>query len=108
MRGKSPDFSIQRLAIIMLCKRVMRIVLCELGGPMRLLKRYLAALALAGFCFASAPAQEKLTTPLIPREVLFGNPEPANPPISPDGTHHGHLAPIDGCLNSLFRTLGET
>src|SRR5258708_30228586 len=99
MRGKSPDFSIQRLAIIMLCKRVMRIVLCELGGPMRLLKRYLAALALAGFCIAFAPAQEKLTTPLISRAVLFGNARRAEPHISPDVTQLRDLAPVDSVLN---------
>jgi len=74
---------------------------------MRLLKRYLAALALAGFCIASAAAQEKLTTPLIPREVLFGNPERADPQISPDGTQLGYLAPVDGVLNVGFVLSGR-
>jgi hypothetical protein len=46
---------------------------------MRLLKRVVAVLTLAGLFIASAAAQEKLTTPLIPREVLFGNPERADP-----------------------------
>ena len=36
-------------------------------------------------------AQDKFTTSLIPREVLFGNPERTNPQISPDGTQ---LAPV--------------
>ena len=74
---------------------------------MRLLKRALAVLAIAGFFFASVAAQEKLTTPLIPREVLFGNPERADPQISPDGTQLGYLAPVDGVLNVWIRTLGK-
>lgn len=37
--------------------------------------------------------------PLIPREVLFGNPTRADPSISPDGTHLAYLAPLDGVLN---------
>src|SRR5258708_36553084 len=75
---------------------------------MRLLKRYLAALALAGFCIASAAAQEKVTTPLIPREVLFGNQERADPQMSSDGKQLGYLSPIDGVLNVWIRTLGKT
>jgi len=74
---------------------------------MRLLKRALVVLALAGFFAASAAAQEKLTTPLIPREVLFGNPERADPQISPDGTQLGYLAPVDGVMNVWIRTLGK-
>jgi dipeptidyl aminopeptidase/acylaminoacyl peptidase len=52
-------------------------------------------------------AQEKFTTPLIPREVLFGNPERTSPQISPDGTQLGYLAPVDGVLNVWVRTLGK-
>jgi len=37
--------------------------------------------------------------PLIPREVLFGNPERASPQISPDGRSMAYLAPVDGVLN---------
>ncbi len=36
---------------------------------------------------------------LIPRETLFGNPERAQPRISPDGKRLAHLAPVDGVLN---------
>jgi dipeptidyl aminopeptidase/acylaminoacyl peptidase len=39
------------------------------------------------------------STPLIPRRVLFGNPEKTNPRISPDGTRLSYLAPVDGKLN---------
>jgi dipeptidyl aminopeptidase/acylaminoacyl peptidase len=37
--------------------------------------------------------------PLIPRDVLFGNPERALPLLSPDGRRLTYLAPLDGVLN---------
>ena len=37
--------------------------------------------------------------PLIPRRVLFGNPERADPQVSPDGRRLAYLAPLDGVLN---------
>jgi dipeptidyl aminopeptidase/acylaminoacyl peptidase len=37
--------------------------------------------------------------PLIPRTILFGNPDKANPQISPDGTKLAYLAGVDGVLN---------
>jgi dipeptidyl aminopeptidase/acylaminoacyl peptidase len=36
---------------------------------------------------------------LIPREVLFGNPERVSPQLSPDGTRLAWIAPRDGVLN---------
>jgi dipeptidyl aminopeptidase/acylaminoacyl peptidase len=36
---------------------------------------------------------------LIPRELLFGNPEKAGPQISPDGERLSYVAPLDGVLN---------
>jgi dipeptidyl aminopeptidase/acylaminoacyl peptidase len=36
---------------------------------------------------------------LIPREVLFGNPERVSPHISPDGTRLAWIAPREGVLN---------
>jgi dipeptidyl aminopeptidase/acylaminoacyl peptidase len=36
---------------------------------------------------------------LIPRQVLFGNPERVSPQISPDGTRLAWIAPHDGVLN---------
>jgi len=45
--------------------------------------------------------------PLIPREVLFGNPDKANPQISPDGKRLAYLAPDAGVLNVWVRTLGK-
>ena len=38
-------------------------------------------------------------TPLIPRELLFGNPDKASAQISPDGTQISYLAPLNGVLN---------
>lgn len=37
--------------------------------------------------------------PLIPRQVLFGNPERMSPQISPDGRQLAYVAPLDGVLN---------
>src|SRR5207244_2835396 len=45
--------------------------------------------------------------PLIPREVLFGNPEKTSPQISPDGKRLAYLAPDDGVLNVWVRTPGQ-
>src|SRR5258707_10023606 len=36
---------------------------------------------------------------LIPRNVLFGNPERVSPRLSPDGTRLAWIAPKDGVLN---------
>jgi dipeptidyl aminopeptidase/acylaminoacyl peptidase len=52
-------------------------------------------------------AEEKFTTELIPRSVLFGAPERADPQISPDGKQLGYLAPVNGVLNVWVRTLGK-
>ena len=43
---------------------------------------------------------------LIPREVLFGNPEKARARISPDGEHIAYIAPVDGVLNVWVGTPG--
>ena len=37
--------------------------------------------------------------PLIPRKLLFGNPDKASAQISPDGAQISWLAPLDGVLN---------
>jgi len=44
---------------------------------------------------------------LIPRDILFGNPQKARPNISPDGAHLAYLAPLDGVLNIWVRTIGR-
>jgi dipeptidyl aminopeptidase/acylaminoacyl peptidase len=45
---------------------------------------------------------------LIPREVLFGNPERINPHISPDGTRLAWIAPRDGVLNVWVAPVGAS
>ena len=50
--------------------------------------------------------------PLIPRTVLFGNPEKCSVQISGDGKYLSYLAPLDGsrtegALNIWIRTLGQ-
>jgi dipeptidyl aminopeptidase/acylaminoacyl peptidase len=37
--------------------------------------------------------------PLIPRQVLLGNPDKASPRLSPDGVMLAYLAPVEGVLN---------
>lgn len=40
-----------------------------------------------------------MNEPLIPRKVLFSNPDKASPQISPDGQRFSYLAPVSGVLN---------
>jgi dipeptidyl aminopeptidase/acylaminoacyl peptidase len=47
-------------------------------------------------------------TDLIPREVLFGNPERVSPRISPDGTRLAWIAPRDGVLNVWVAPIGAS
>ncbi len=45
---------------------------------------------------------------LLPREVLFGNPERTSPRISPDGTRLAWIAPRDGVLNVWVAPIGAS
>lgn len=45
--------------------------------------------------------------PLIPRRVLFGNPDRAAVEVSPDGTQLSFLAPLDGVLNVWVAPLDD-
>jgi len=47
------------------------------------------------------------TTQLIPRNVLFGNPEKTSPQVSPDGTKMAYLAPVNDVLNVWVGTIGS-
>ncbi len=44
--------------------------------------------------------------PLIPRSVLFGNPEKTQPQLSPDGKKMAYNAPLEGVMNIWVRTIG--
>ncbi|MEK6676092.1 MAG: S9 family peptidase [Planctomycetota bacterium] len=46
--------------------------------------------------------------PLIPRTVIFGNPDKAFPQVSPDGKRLAYLAPDEGVLNVWIRTIGQS
>jgi dipeptidyl aminopeptidase/acylaminoacyl peptidase len=46
--------------------------------------------------------------PLIPRDMLFGNPERVSPKLSPDGTMLAYLAPSDGMLSVWVATIGKS
>jgi dipeptidyl aminopeptidase/acylaminoacyl peptidase len=49
---------------------------------------------------------DNVTVPLIPREVLFGNPERMSPRLSPDGKRLAYLAPRSGVLNVWVGPVG--
>ncbi len=71
------------------------------------MKRKVFVYALA--CAVLAPVASVLAElpPLIPREVLFGNPDKISPQISPDGKRLAYIAPDDGVLNVWVRTIGK-
>jgi dipeptidyl aminopeptidase/acylaminoacyl peptidase len=48
---------------------------------------------------AAKPDDDGSELPLIPRKVLFGNPDRAAPKISPNGRRLAYLAPAEGVLN---------
>lgn len=45
--------------------------------------------------------------PLIPRKVLFGNPDRVQARVSPDGTRVSYLAPLNGVLNVWVAPVDE-
>lgn len=61
--------------------------------------RRLLLSATAAACLMTGIAMAQTTTPLIPRETLFGNPVKAAARISPDGKWLSWLAPVDGVMN---------
>jgi len=67
------------------------------------------ALALSAGLILAAPAAARAEpAPLIPRAVLFGNPEYLDPQISPDGTRLAYLRPdSNDVLQVWVRTLGQ-
>lgn len=56
----------------------------------------------------SADRDAPALPPLIPRDVLFGNPERTSPQLSPDGTYLTYLAPDErDVLQVWLRTIGQ-
>jgi dipeptidyl aminopeptidase/acylaminoacyl peptidase len=74
------------------------------GTNNALLLALAAALIVLSVATPSALAQPPA---LIPRAILFGNPEKALPAISPDGSLLAYLSPDQGVLNVWVRTLGQ-
>jgi len=63
-------------------------------------------LGLALICVALGAAEAKGVR-MIPRQVLFGNPERAAGRLSPDGARLSFLAPVDGVLNVWVGPAGD-
>ncbi|MDQ6802447.1 MAG: S9 family peptidase [Acidobacteriota bacterium] len=71
------------------------------------MKKIARLLSLAIALFGVAPLFADLP-PLIPRDVLFGNPERANPQLSPDGKRLAWLAPDKkNVLQVWIKTIGK-
>ena len=69
-------------------------------------RRMVFGVALAAMLWQAAGVQAELP-PLIPREVLFGNPDKVSPKISPDGQRLAYIAPDQDVLNVWVRTVGK-
>jgi dipeptidyl aminopeptidase/acylaminoacyl peptidase len=66
------------------------------------------SLAVGVLLLAPLLAARAAEPPLIPREVLFGNPTRASPEVSPDGKHLSYLAPDDkNVLQVWVRSVGK-
>jgi dipeptidyl aminopeptidase/acylaminoacyl peptidase len=61
--------------------------------------RHLLLAATAAATLLTGTAMASMTAPLIPRDVLFGNPVKAQARISPDGKWLSWTAPVDGVMN---------
>ncbi|MHC4177175.1 MAG: S9 family peptidase [Planctomycetota bacterium] len=76
-------------------------------SPVRRVTACLLITAVAS-CWAAVPSSGAMpAADLIPRRVLFGNPDKASPKLSPDGTRLSFLAPVDGVLNVWVAAAGD-
>jgi dipeptidyl aminopeptidase/acylaminoacyl peptidase len=77
-------------------------------NPLRLVPPIVLLLASAlSACLLPAPVRAE-PPPLIPRDVLFGNPERLQPQISPDGRRLAYLRPdTNDVLQIWVRTIGS-
>src|SRR5687767_8802870 len=69
-----------------------------------------AAAVTAGGCAkkgAESPGTSGERNVLIPRRVLFGNPERSDLKVSPDGKYLSYLAPVDGVMNVWVAPAGD-
>lgn len=73
---------------------------------MDLLKTRWFILGILSIIFVSVVIFCSRQAPMIPRAVIFGNPEKTNPKISPDGKRMAYLAPHNNVLNVFVKTIG--
>src|SRR5262245_46096117 len=67
-----------------------------------------AACAALSLCLMTPMSTRAELPPLIPRDVLFGNPEKASPRLSPDGSKLAWIAPNDkNVLQVWVQTIGK-
>jgi hypothetical protein len=86
-----------------------RSTLVEVGSMSRHPGRNLGATLILTLGLAPVAALRADAPPLIPREVLFGNPERVSPQISPDGKRLAWIAPDDkNVLQVWVKTIGGT
>ena len=74
-----------------------------------MMKRFVLGLVVAAAAFAALPAALSADLPpVIPRDVLFGNPERSQPRLSPDGQRLAWLAPDKkNVLQVWVKTVGK-
>lgn len=76
---------------------------------LKISSKFFNIIALALFalpiCYLSLFAQHSI--PLIPKSVLFGNPEKTYPALSPDGIYLAYCAPYEGVMNIWSKTVGQ-
>ncbi len=73
------------------------------------MRRRTAILSALALTLALAPHAGAAPPPLIPRDVLLGNPSRVQPRLSPDGTRIAYIAPSDkNVLNVWVKTLGKS
>ena len=82
----------------------------SLVPQLALQQRVAVPLAGGGRSARAVSPQAALTTDekIVPRDVLFGNPEYASPMLSPDGKLLAYLRPDDGVMNVWCRTVGKS
>ncbi|CAG0991272.1 acylaminoacyl-peptidase [Phycisphaerales bacterium] len=77
---------------------------------MKTLGRYAgaaAALVASGGAWGQGPAAKAPAVELIPRDVLFGNPDRGGSQLSPDGKWISYLAPVKGVMNIWVAPSGD-
>ncbi len=77
---------------------------------MNLVRTLFAIAVFASFflvCTRFCRQTDAAEAPLIPREIMFGNPEKAGAALSPDGTKLAFCAPENGVLNVWIGTVGK-